>query len=85
MLAKGANSAASCVCSINNGTGEGYHQYCFHWLELRAAQMVTDKRIRGLCDAFGDKLPIAANCSHSQANGDTYAACPDCFQDTFLQ
>ena len=45
--------------------------------------MVTDND-NGL-DAFGDKLPIAANCSHSQANGDTYAACPDCFQDTFLQ
>jgi hypothetical protein len=34
-------------------------------------------------------LPIAAYCSHSQANGDqedfeeTYAARPDCFQDTF--
>jgi hypothetical protein len=46
-------------------------------------------RIRGLCDAFGIKLPIAAYCSHSQANGDqedfeeTYAARPDCFQDTF--
>ena len=46
-------------------------------------------RIRGLCDAFGIKLPIAAYCSHSQANGDqedfeeTYAAHPDCFQDTF--
>ena len=46
-------------------------------------------RIRGLCDAFGNKLPIAAYCSHSQANGDqgdfdeTYAARPDCFQDTF--
>ena len=46
-------------------------------------------RIRGLCDAFGDKLPITAYCSHSQANRDqgdfeeTYAAHPDCFQDTF--
>ena len=27
-------------------------------------------RIRGLCDVFGNKLLIAAYCSHSQANGD---------------
>jgi hypothetical protein len=46
--------------------------------------MVTDHD-NGL-DAFGDKLPIVAYCSHSHTNEDfeeIYAACPDCFQDIY--
>jgi hypothetical protein len=93
-MEKDTNSAASCVGSINNSTGgvsTGLSLMLFSLVEA-AAHMVTDNKNQRLMRyhmIFGNKLLIAAYCSHSQANGDqrdfeeTYAAHPDYFQDIF--